>query len=164
MAKVEERVLAAPAGKTADELARVARDALKRLDPAGSQRRAKEARDQADVEFYPDPDGDVMGDVVIHAPIEDATVVKTGVDAYAATLKASGDPRPIGVLRAEAPAKWASDYLTGGSGGASAPRGGGRPVEIGITPPLRPPPRLGDPPRGPPRPGVIPRTVNARVN
>src|SRR3954454_3299071 len=67
MAKVEERVLAAPAGKTADELARVARDALKRLDPAGSQRRAKQARDQADVEFYPDPDGDGMGDVVIHA-------------------------------------------------------------------------------------------------
>ena len=41
MAKVEQRVLAAPAGKTADELARVARDALKRLDPAGMQRHAK---------------------------------------------------------------------------------------------------------------------------
>lgn len=83
---------------TPDELAPVARDALKRLDPDGVQRRAKAARDQADVEFYPDRDGDGMGDVVIHAPIENATLVKTGVDAYAARLKAAGDPRPIGVI------------------------------------------------------------------
>src|SRR3954462_77233 len=44
MAKVEERVLAASAGKTADELARVARDALKRLDPARFPTRAKTTR------------------------------------------------------------------------------------------------------------------------
>ena len=58
LAKVEERVLPAVGSKTPDELARIARDALKRLDPAGAQRRAKAARDQADVALYPDPDGD----------------------------------------------------------------------------------------------------------
>jgi len=101
MAKIEERVLPHAATKTPDELARIARDALKRLDPGGTQRRAKAARDQADVAFYPDPDGDGMGDVVIHAPIEDATIVKTAVDAYAATAKAAGDPRGRGQVMAD---------------------------------------------------------------
>src|SRR5436305_13992945 len=95
---VEERFLPHAASKTPDALARIARDTLKRLDPAGSQRRAKAARDQADVEFYPNPDGDGMGDVVIHAPIEDATIVKTAVDAYAASAKAGGDPHPDGIV------------------------------------------------------------------
>jgi len=163
MAKVEQRVLAAPAGKTADELARVARDALKRLDPAGMQRRAKHAREQADVSFYPDRDGDGMGDVVIHAPIEDATLVKNGVDAYAARAKAAGDPRPIGVLRAEAPARWASDFLTGHSTRGSAPRAGGRPIEIGITLPLRTALGLDDLPGEAPGLGIVPRTVIAEM-
>jgi hypothetical protein len=154
-------VLAAPAGKTADELARVARDALKRLDPAGTQRRAKQAREQADVEFYPDRQGEGMGDVVIHAPIEDATLVKNGVDAYAARAKAAGDPRPIGVLRAEAPAKWASDFLTGNSNNGSTPRAGGRPIEIGITLPLRVALGLDDLPGEVPGLGIIPRDVIA---
>ena len=162
MAKVEERVLPHAATKTPDELARVARDALKRLDPAGSQRRAKAARDQADVEFYPNPDGDGMGDVVIHAPIEDATIVKTAADAYAATAKAAGDPRPIGVLRAEAPATWASDYLTGRSSDrGSATTAGGRPIEIGITLPLRAALGLDDLPGEVPGLGIIPRQVIA---
>ena len=104
MAEIEARVLAGADGKTADELARHARDTLKRLDPTGTARRARAARNDADVEFYPDRDGVGMGDVSIHAPIEDATLIKTAVDAYAATAKAAGDPRPIGVLRAEAPA------------------------------------------------------------
>jgi hypothetical protein len=160
MAQVEDRVLAAAATKTPDELARVARDALKRLDPAGSQRRAKAARDQADVEFYPDRDGDGMGDVVIHAPIEDATLVKTAVDTYAATAKAGGDPRPIGVLRAEAPATWASTYLTGATGhGGNPPTAGRRPIEIGITLPLRTALGLDDLPGEVPGLGIIPRHV-----
>ena len=129
MAKVEERVLPRAGVKTADELARAARDTINRLDPDGQQRRAKAARDEADVAFYDGEDG--MGDVVMHAPIEDAVLVKMGVDAYAASAKAGGDPRPIGVLRAEAPAKWASDYLTGRGPERLAPTAGGRPVEFG---------------------------------
>ena len=162
MAKIEERVLLHAATKTPDELARIARNALKRLDPAGAQRRAKAARDQADVAFYPNPDGDGMGDVVIHAPIEDATIVKTAVDTYAATATAAGDQRPIGVLRAEAPATWASDYLTGRSSGQdSVPTAGGRPIEIGITLPLRVALGLDDLPGEVPGLGVIPRHVIA---
>jgi hypothetical protein len=164
MAKIEERLLPAVGTKTADELARVARDALKRLDPTGVQRRAKAARAEADVEFYPDPDGDGMGDVVIHAPIEDATVIKTAADAYAATAKAAGDPRPVGVLRAEAPTRWASHYLTGHSGdGRSAPTAGGRPIEIAITLPLRTALGLDDLPGEVPGLGIVPRTVIAEM-
>jgi hypothetical protein len=162
MAKIEERVLPAVGKKTADELARVARDALKRLDPTGVQRRAKAARAEADVEFYPDPDGEGMGDVVIHAPIEDATIIKTAVDAYAASAKAGGDPRPIGVLRAEAPARWASHYLTGTSSDRrSAPTAGGRPIEIVITLPLRTALGLDDLPGEVPGLGIVPRSVIA---
>jgi hypothetical protein len=155
------RILPGVGKKTADELARAARDALKRLDPGGVQRRAKAARAEADVEFYPDPDGDGMGDVVIHAPVEDAAIVKTAVDAYAASAKAGGDPRPIGVLRAEAPTTWASNYLTGHSGTQNPPTAGGRPIEIGITLPLRTALGLDDLPGEVPGLGIIPRTVIA---
>src|SRR5947208_3078600 len=98
MARIEEHVLLAAGEKTADDLAQHARDTLKRLDPTGTQRRARAARDQADVAFYPDRDGEGMGDVVIHAPIEGAALVKTAVDAYAATAKAGGDHRPDRVV------------------------------------------------------------------
>ena len=164
MARIEERVLACADGKTADELARHARDTLKRLDPTGTARQARAAREEADVEFYPDRDGVGMGDVVVHAPIEDATMFKTGVDAYAANAKAAGDPRPIGVLRAEAPAKWAADYLSGGGTATGAPpTSGGRPIEIGITLPLRAALGLDDLPGELPGLGVIPRQVIAEM-
>jgi hypothetical protein len=160
MAKLEERILPNASAKTADQLARAASKALARLDPDGSQRRARAARDQADVALYEAEDG--MGDVNIHAPIEDAVTIKTAVDAYAATAKAGGDERPIGVLRAEAPAKWAADYLTG-AGGGSAPRAGGRPIEIGITIPLRSALGLDDLPGELPGFGIIPRDVIAQM-
>lgn len=67
MAELEDRALAHAGGKTAAEWARYAKDALKRLDATGSQRRAKAARDQADVTLYPGEDG--MADVVVHAPL-----------------------------------------------------------------------------------------------
>src|SRR5947209_1192471 len=134
MAKIEERLLPIAGVKTPDELVRAARDALKRLDPTGEQRRAKAARNEADVIFEPAADG--MGEVIVHAPIENATLIKTATDAYAATAKAAGDTRPIGVLRAEAPARWASEWLTGHANG-HVPTAGGRPIEIGITLPLR---------------------------
>jgi hypothetical protein len=159
MAKIEDRILPSAAVKTADELVRHARDTLKRLDPTGVQRRAKAARDQADVTFEPATDG--MGDVIVHAPIEHATLVKTAVDAHAASAKAGGDPRPIGVLRAEAVATWASDYLTGRTGTGPVPSAGGRPIEIGITLPLRTALGLDDLPGELPGLGIIPRDVIA---
>ena len=161
IARIEERILPRSGHKTADGLARAASDTLKRLDPTGTQRRAKAARTQADVALYAADDG--MGDVAIHAPIEDAALIKTAVDAYAASAKAGGDDRPIGVLRAEAPAKWATDYLTGGNGNGQPPRAGGRPIEIGITLPLRTALGLDDLPGEVPGLGIIPRIVIAEM-
>jgi hypothetical protein len=164
LAKIEERVLPSVGKKTADELARIARDAVKRLDPVGAQRRAKAARDQADVQYYPDPHGDGMSDVVIHAPAEDALIVKNAVDAYASSAKAGGDPRPIGVLRAEAPVHWASNHLTGRTNDPSRPpTAAGRPIEIGITVPLRVALGLDDLPGELPGLGIIPRTIIAEM-
>ena len=159
MATLEERVLPKATTKTVDEFVRAVRKALRRLDPDGTQRRAKAARDHADVALYEAEDG--MGDVNIHAPIEDAVTIKTAVDAYAATAKAGGDPRPVGVLRAEAPAKWAADYLTGTTSGGTAPRAGGRPIEIGLTLGLRTALGLDDLPGELPGFGIIPRDVIA---
>jgi hypothetical protein len=129
---VEEKVLAAPGAlaKTARELQRHARRTLTRLDPDGAQDRARAAREQADVTLHPSDDG--MSMVVIDAPVEQALPVKAAADAYAATAKADGDTRRIGVLRAEGLGRICSDYLAGVGPGA-APRAGGRPIEIGIV-------------------------------
>ena len=59
-----------------------------------------------------------MSDVCAHTPVEDGRIVKEAVYAYAISRKQTGDPRRIGVLRAEALTQWASDYLTGRSGTA----------------------------------------------
>jgi hypothetical protein len=160
LARVEERVLANIGVKTPDELARYAKDTLKRLDPEGVGRRARKAREQADVSLHPGEDG--TGDVVIHGPIEDAVLVKTGVDAYAAAAKQCGDDRPIGVIRAEAPAVWASNYLRGLADG-HVPRSAGRPIEIGITLPLRSALGLDPLPGEVPGLGVVPREVIAKL-
>src|SRR4051794_9540178 len=160
LSRLEDRVLANIGVKTPDELARYARDTLKRLDPDGTARRARKARDDADVTFHPADDG--MGDVITHGPIEDAVLFKTGVDAYAAAAKQCGDQRPIGVIRAEAPTKWASDYLRGLADG-HVPRSAGRPLEIAITLPLRSALGLDPLPGEVPGLGIVPREVIAKL-
>src|SRR3954451_25462625 len=160
LSRLEERVLANIGVKTPDELARYARDTLKRLDPDGTSRRARKAREEANVTFYPADDG--MGEVVMHATIEDAALVKTAVDAYAAAAKQCGDDRPIWVIRAEAPAKWASNYLTGLADGY-VPRSAGRPLEIGITLPLRSALGLDPLPGEVLGLGIVPREVIAKL-
>lgn len=130
--EVERRALRSLTGKTASELRKHARRILTRLDPDGAQERARAARDEADVTFEAGEDG--MSDVCSRLPVEDGRIVKEAVDAYAISAKQTGDPRRVGVLRAEALAGWAADYLTGRTGsGGSAPRSGGRPIEIGIV-------------------------------
>jgi hypothetical protein len=130
---VEERVLTGEGAcsRTARELARAARRVLARLDPAGAQDRASAAREQADVSFYPGEDGTAA--TVIDGPVEQALLVKTAADAYAATQKAAGDSRLVGVLRCEGVARMCEDYLTGTNARLGAPRSGGRPVEIGVV-------------------------------
>jgi hypothetical protein len=158
MAKVEDRVLDHAVDKTAAELARYARRTVERLDPDAAQRRARDARDKAGVSLHPGEDG--MADVVMHAGVEDATVVKTGVDAYAAAAKSCGDQRAVGVLRAEAVTRWASAYLTGLADG-HIPKAAGRPVEVGITVSLRTALGLDDLPGEIPGVGLVPREVIA---
>ena len=133
-ATVEEKVLAAQGAlsKAASELKRHARQVLTRLDPQGAEDRAQAARDQADVSFAPGEDGTAT--TFICGPVEETLVVKTAADAYAASRKAAGDPRRIGVLRCEGVARMCGDYLTVATllDGA-APRAAGLPVEIGVV-------------------------------
>ena len=129
------------AGKTATELRKHARRILTRLDPETAERRAAAAREDADVTFEPAEDG--MSEVYARMPVEGGLLVKQAVDAYAITAKQGGDPRRVGVLRSEALTGWAADYLTGrtvppdgtndGPSRGSAPRSGGRPIEIGVV-------------------------------
>jgi hypothetical protein len=161
---VEDRVLTAPGAlaKGAKELKRMARRALTRLDPAGEQDRARAAREDADVVFHPGDDG--VAATVIEGPVEETLIVKTAADAYAASRKAAGDPRRIGVLRCEGIARMCGDYLTGATVmDGAAPRAGRLPVEIGIVVGL--PTALGqrELPAEVPGLGIVPRDVVARM-
>jgi hypothetical protein len=162
VAAVEDRVLGSQGAlaKTARELHRAARRALTRLDPAGAQDRARAAREEADVTLHPSDDG--MSMVVVDAPVEQALPVKHAADAYAATAKAAGDTRRIGVLRAEGLARICGDYLTGATTAAgTAPRAGGRPIEIGIVIGLDTALGRADLPGEVPGQGIVPREVVA---
>jgi hypothetical protein len=161
LAAVEDRVLTAPRAltKTGTELRRDVRAALTRLDPDGAQDRARAAREHADVTFLPGEDG--MASSIVDAPVEQAVTVKTAADAYAATAKAAGDPRKIGVLRCEGLARICADYLTGTSATTTAPRSGGRPIEIGIVVGLGTTLGRCDLPGEVPGLGIVPREVIA---
>lgn len=162
LAAMEERVLPGSGGKTAAELRKRVKRVLAALDPAGAQRRARDARADADVALYPRDDG--MSDVVVHTPVEDGQLVKTAVDAYAAAAKAAGDSRRIGVLRAEAVTGWASDFLSGrGSRADRPPTAGGRPIEIGIVLGLRTALGLDELPGEVPDAGIVPRDLVAQL-
>src|SRR4051812_27178840 len=163
-AAVEDKVLTSQRAlaKTARELARAARQALTRLDPDGEHERSRAAREQADVVFHPGEDGVAV--TVVEGPVEETLVVKTAADAYAASRKAAGDPRRIGVLRCEGVARMCGDYLTGATTlEGAAPRAGGLPVEIGIVVGL--PTALGqrELPAEVPGLGIVPREVVARL-
>jgi hypothetical protein len=163
LAAVEDKVLTAPGvmGKTARELQRHARRTLTRLDPDGAQDRARAAREQADVTLIPGDDG--MTTVVVDAPVEQGLPVKLAADAYAATAKAGGDKRRIGVLRAEGLGRICSDYLAGSSTTSAAPRAGGRPIEVGIVVGLDTALGRRDLPGEVPGHGIVPREVIAEM-
>src|SRR3954451_16317732 len=163
-AAVEDKVLTAQGAlaKGAKELKRAARQALTRLDPEGEQDRARAAREEADVVFYPGEDG--VAATVVQGPVEETLIVKTAADAYAASRKAAGDPRRIGVLRCEGVARMCGDYLTGAKVlDGAAPRAGGLPVEIGIVIGLQTALGQRDLPAEVPGLGIVPREVVARM-
>jgi len=159
----QERVLARAGGKTPDELRRHARDVINKLDPAGAQQRARDARrEQTDVVMYP-ADDDGMANVVTTQPVEDAALVTAATHAYAAGCKNAGDNRPVGVLRGEGLTRMASAYLTGDTLLGAAPTSGGRPIEICITCPLPTALGLADLPGEVPGKGIVPREVIAEM-
>jgi hypothetical protein len=147
--------------RTAKELRRAARQVLNRLDAAGAQRRAREAREEADVTLHPGEDG--MADVVVHAPVEQALAVKAAGDAYAMSRKAAGDTRRVGVLRSEGVARMCEDYLTGSVTSGGKPRSGGRPIEVGIVVGLDTALGNRDLPGEIPGVGIVPREVIATM-
>jgi hypothetical protein len=162
-AAVEDKVLTAPGAlaRTARELARSARQALTRLDPVGAEERARAARQCADVVYQPGEDG--MATTVMEAPVEEALIVKTAADAYAATCKAAGDDRRIGVLRTEGLARICGDYLKGRPATRTAPRTGGLPIEIGIVIDVETAFGRRELPPEVPGHGIVPREVVARM-
>jgi hypothetical protein len=143
------------------ELRRDARDALTRCDPAGAQQRSRTARDQADVALHPNEDG--MADVVVHAPVEQAALIKSAADAYAMAAKNAGEPHGVGVLRVEGLARLAGAYLDGDALAGSAPRSGGLPIEVGIVVGLRTALGSADLPGEVPGLGIVPRDVVAEL-
>jgi hypothetical protein len=147
--------------QTPAELRRDARDALTRCDPAGAQQRSRTARDQADVALHPNEDG--MADVVVHAPVEQAALIKSAADAYAMAAKNAGEPHGVGVLRVEGLARLAGAYLDGDALAGSAPRSGGLPIEVGIVVGLRTALGSADLPGEVPGLGIVPRDVVAEL-
>jgi hypothetical protein len=156
LTRVQEQTLARRAGKTAKELRRYATRVLTRLDPAVAQKRARQARDDADVTVQPLDDG--MARVVVDAPVEDAQIVKAYTDAYAARAKNTGDPRRTGVLRVEGISRLCADALM-----HERSTTGGRPVEIGIVIGVDTALGLNQLPAEVPAQGIVPRDVVAAM-
>ncbi|HET7312570.1 MAG TPA: hypothetical protein VFJ17_14730 [Mycobacteriales bacterium] len=104
-----------------------------------------------------------MATSVMEAPVEEALIVKTAADAYAATSKAAGDDRRIGVLRSEGLARICGDYLSGLSATRTALRTGGLPIEIGIVIDVETAFGWRELPAEVPGHGMVPRDVVARM-
>lgn len=128
-AQVEATVLDGAEALSVHEFARRVRRAVARCDPAGLAERHRAAAAHADVSLQ--PDDDAMGWLTGWMPLLDALIVKKAVDAYAMARTNAGDPRPVGVLRADGLRMMAEAYLTGQLTG-QPPTTHGRPVEIQV--------------------------------
>jgi hypothetical protein len=87
-------------GWTPSETAKAARKLLFALDPEGAAGRAAEAKNDADVKCYPDPDG--MATVIAHGPAEKSQQILAAANSRAETMARDGDQRPVGVRRFDA--------------------------------------------------------------
>jgi hypothetical protein len=96
---VDARVIPAAVqrGWTPSETGKHARKLVLELDPDGAAKREEAARSQADVEFYPQPDGvasmTATGDAALAREMFDA------VNDTAAAMGRAGDDRPVGMRR-----------------------------------------------------------------
>lgn len=129
-AQVEALVLDGAEHLSVHEFARRVRRAVAKIDPAGLRQRHQAAAAQSDVTV--DPDDEAMAWLTGRMPLIDALIVKKAVDAYAMERKHAGDPRPVGVLRAEGLRVRAEAYLAGAVTG-HVPTAHGRPLEVQVV-------------------------------
>jgi Domain of unknown function (DUF222) len=99
LAAVEEAVLPRAAGLSVSRLRALARSELIAADPSAADRRRERVQREADVTRRGLGDG--LAEVRSTMPAPEAAQPCAEVDAHARALKAAGDPRPIGRLRAE---------------------------------------------------------------
>jgi hypothetical protein len=98
-AAVEARLLGRAADWTVPQLRAAIRRELARLEREALEQRRAEAEKRADVRAYPTGDG--RGQFVADMSYPDSVACRNAVDEHARRLRADGDTRPIGVLRAE---------------------------------------------------------------
>ena len=99
VAAIEARVLPVADRLTVAQLRDRIRRALARLDSGALDRRRREAAQRADVCHQPTGDG--MSRLMIDLPLWKAAACVDVVRQYADMARATGDRRPIGVIRAE---------------------------------------------------------------
>ena len=129
-ATVEDRVLPGAEDLSVHEFARRVRRAVAKIHPRKAKERHEAEAARSDVSLEADDDG--MSWITSRMPLVDGLIVKKAVDKYALDRKHDGDPRPLGVLRAEGLRVFAEAYLTGRLTG-TVPTHHGRPIEIGIV-------------------------------
>ncbi|NEK87815.1 HNH endonuclease [Blastococcus saxobsidens] len=96
--EIEQRVLPDAGRLTVAQLRQRVRRALARLDAAALEERRAEAARRANVSYRATDDG--MGQVTIDLPLFQSAACVDAIDQYAQLLRADGDLRPIGVIRA----------------------------------------------------------------
>ena len=96
--EIEQRVLPDAGRLTVAQLRQRVRRALARLDAAALEERRAEAAERANATYRSTNDG--MGQVTIDLPLFQAAACVDAIDQYAQHLRADGDQRPIGVIRA----------------------------------------------------------------
>ena len=96
---VEARLLAEATTLSLRRLRARATELLLELDAAGADERREAAQRAADVRTYPSP-AEGMSTLAAELPAEEAAACYDLVDQLARMLKADGDERPIGQLRA----------------------------------------------------------------
>jgi len=129
-AEVERRVLTDAEMLSVREFARRIRRAVAQLNPREAKDRHDRAAASCDVSFEAGEDG--IGWLTSTMPLLDAVICTKAYHAYALAKKKAGDPRPIGVLRAEAQRVFAEASLTGQLTG-TVPTHHGRPVEVQVA-------------------------------
>ncbi|RBY97974.1 HNH endonuclease [Blastococcus sp. TF02-8] len=96
--QIEQQVLPAAETLTVPLLRQRVRRLLAKLDADALDKRREEAARSANVTHRPTGDG--LGQVVIDLPVARSAACVDAIDQYAQMLRADGDTRPIGVIRA----------------------------------------------------------------